>query len=75
MRRRKDGGDTGARLARHSLGERHAVTEAQLGLVVTAPLLSGFALLLLRMGALQRTGAFLAVAASVVIAAVLYAAQ
>ena len=51
------------------------MTDAKLGLLVTAPLLVGFAVMLHRMGALQRTGTILAATATIVIAAILFTAQ
>lgn len=51
------------------------MTDAQFGLIVAAPIIAGFALLLFRMGVLQGAGTLSAVAASVVIAAVLFLGQ
>lgn len=51
------------------------MTDAQIGLVVAAPVIIGFALTLYRMGVLQRGGTVTAVGASVVIAAVLFLGQ
>lgn len=51
------------------------MTDAQFGLIVAAPIIAGFALLLFRMGVLQGAGTLSAVAASVVIAAVLLLGQ
>ncbi|MDH6233746.1 hypothetical protein M2281_004359 [Mesorhizobium soli] len=51
------------------------MSEAQLGLFVTTPIIVGFALLLYRMGVLQRTGAASAVLASIAIAAILFLNQ
>jgi hypothetical protein len=52
-----------------------SMTDAQFGLIVAAPIIAGFALLLFRMGVLQGAGTLSAVAASVVIAAVLFLGQ
>lgn len=51
------------------------MTDAKIGLLVATPLIVGLALLLHRMGALQRTGTVMAVTTSIVIAAVLFTAQ
>jgi hypothetical protein len=51
------------------------MTDAQFGLMVAAPVIAGFALLLYRMGVLQGAGTLSAVGASVVIAAVLFFGQ
>ena len=51
------------------------MTDAQFGLVVAAPIIVGFALVLFRMGVLQGAGTLSAVGASVVIAAVLFFGQ
>ena len=51
------------------------MTDAQFGLIVAAPIIAGFALLLFRLGVLQGAGTLSAVAASVVIAAVLFLGQ
>lgn len=51
------------------------MTDAQIGLVVATPIIIGFALVLYRMGVLQRTGTVSAVCASVAIAAVLFLGQ
>ena len=51
------------------------MTDAQFGLIVAAPIIAGFALLLFRMGVLQGAATLSAVAASVVIAAVLFLGQ
>ncbi|WP_411034952.1 hypothetical protein [Shinella sp. BYT-45] len=51
------------------------MTDAQFGLIVAAPVIVGFALLLHRMGVLQGAGTLSAVGASVVIAAVLFFGQ
>ncbi|WP_378941145.1 hypothetical protein [Mesorhizobium sp. ANAO-SY3R2] len=54
------------------LSGARAMTNAQIGLSVATPIIVGFALLLYRMGVLQRAGAASAVLASVAIAAVLF---
>ena len=51
------------------------MTDAQVGLLVTTPIIVGFALTLHRMGVLQRGGTLSAVAASVIIAAILFLQQ
>lgn len=51
------------------------MTDAQTGLAVVAPVIVLFALALYRLGVLQRYSAGIAVAASVVIAAVLFLQQ
>lgn len=51
------------------------MTDAQAGLAVAAPVIVIFALALYRMGVLQRYSAGIAVAASVVIAGVLFFQQ
>ena len=51
------------------------MTDAQFGLIVAAPIIVGFALVLFRMGVLQGAGTLSAVGASVVIAAVLFFGQ
>lgn len=51
------------------------MSDAQLGLVVATPIIIGFALLLYRMGVLQRLGAVSAVLASVAIASILFLNQ
>lgn len=51
------------------------MTDAQIGLVVAAPVIIGFALMLYRMGVLQGAGTLSAVGASIVIAAVLFFGQ
>ncbi len=51
------------------------MTDAQFGLIVAAPVIAGFALLLYRMGVLQGAGTISAVAASAVIAIVLFFGQ
>ena len=51
------------------------MTNAQFGLMVAAPIIAGFALLLYRMGVLQGASTLSAVGASVVIAAVLFFGQ
>lgn len=54
---------------------RRPVTDAQFGLLLATPLIVAFAIALNRMGVLRPIGATAAVAASVVIAAVLYLTQ
>jgi len=51
------------------------MTDAQIGLIVATPAIIGFSLVLYRMGALQGAGTPSAVAASIVIAAVLFLGQ
>ncbi|MHB2169833.1 hypothetical protein [Alsobacter sp. R-9] len=51
------------------------MSDAQWGLVVTAPIIIGFAIALRRMGVLPASGAVVAVAASVAIAATLFLTQ
>lgn len=51
------------------------MTDAKIGLLVATPVIIGFALTLRRMGVLQRGGTLSAVAASVVIAAILFLEQ
>jgi hypothetical protein len=51
------------------------MTDAQIGLVVATPVIMGFALMLHRMGVLQPTGTISAIAASGVIAAILFFGQ
>lgn len=51
------------------------MTDAQLGLSVATPIIIGFALLLYRMGVLQRTGAISAIVFSIGIATVLFLGQ
>ncbi|GGH12900.1 hypothetical protein GCM10007036_11120 [Alsobacter metallidurans] len=51
------------------------MTDAQLGLAVTTPIIIVFAIALRRMGVLRTTGAATAVLASVAIAAALYLTQ
>ena len=48
------------------------MTDAQIGLSVATPIIIGFAILLYRMGVLQRTGAIAAILASIAIAIVLF---
>lgn len=48
------------------------MTDAQIGLAVATPAIIGFSLVLYRMGALQRAGTLSAVAASIVIAVILF---
>jgi hypothetical protein len=52
-----------------------AMTDAQIGLVVATPVIMGFALMLHRMGVLQPTGTVSAIAASGLIAAILFLGQ
>jgi hypothetical protein len=63
--------------ARHDgrKGKDLFMTDAQFGLIVAAPVIAGFALMLYRMGVLQGAGTLSAVGASVVIAAVLFFGQ
>lgn len=58
-------------------GEKGALrmSDAQIGLVVATPIIIGFAIVLYRMGVLQRGGTVSAVVASVAIAAVLFLNQ
>lgn len=51
------------------------MSNAQFGLSVATPIIVGFALLLYRMGVLQRTGAASAVLASIAIASILFLNQ
>jgi hypothetical protein len=51
------------------------MTDAQIGLVVATPVIMGFALMLHRMGVLQPTGTISAIAASGLIAAILFFGQ
>lgn len=51
------------------------MTDAQVGLLVAAPVIVGFALMLYRMGVLQGAGTLSAVGMSVAIAAVLFFGQ
>ena len=51
------------------------MTDAQIGLVVATPVITGFALMLHRMGVLQPTGTISAIAASGLIAAILFFGQ
>ncbi len=51
------------------------MTSAQFGLSAATPIIVGFAILLYRMGVLQRTGAAAAVLVSVAIATVLFLNQ
>jgi hypothetical protein len=64
-RARHDGGN----------GKGFLMTDAQFGLLVAAPVIAGFAVMLYRMGVLQGAGTLSAVGASVVIAAVLFFGQ
>jgi len=52
-----------------------SMTDAQIGLAVATPIIIGFAILLHRMGVLQRGGTISAVLASVAIATVLFFGQ
>jgi hypothetical protein len=52
-----------------------SMTDAQIGLMVATPAIIGFSLVLYRMGALQGAGTLSAVAASIVIAIVLFFGQ
>jgi hypothetical protein len=56
-------------------GKDLPMTDAQFGLLIAAPVIAGFALMLYRMGVLQGAGTLSAVSASVVIAAVLFFGQ
>ncbi len=51
------------------------MSNAQFGLSVATPIIIGFAILLYRMGVLQRTGAASAVLVSIAIAAILFLNQ
>lgn len=51
------------------------MSDAQIGLAVATPIIIGFAILLYRMGVLQRTGTISAVLASLAIALVLFTTQ
>ncbi|PZU21164.1 MAG: hypothetical protein DI589_15580 [Shinella sp.] len=51
------------------------MSDAQIGLLVATPIIIGFALMLYRMGVLQRAGTLSAVVTSVAIAAVLFVSQ
>jgi hypothetical protein len=51
------------------------MTDAQIGLVVATPVIMGFALMLHRMGVLQPTGTASAIAASGLIAIILFFGQ
>jgi hypothetical protein len=51
------------------------MTDAQIGLVVATPVIMVFAFILKRMGVLQPTGAITAIAASGLIAAILFLEQ
>lgn len=51
------------------------MNDAQVGLSIATPILIGFAIALYRMGVLQRSGAALAVIASLAIAASLFLTQ
>ncbi|WP_292115911.1 hypothetical protein [Mesorhizobium sp.] len=48
------------------------MSSAQIGLAVTAPIIASFALVLYRIGVLQRTGTISAIAVTIAIAAVLF---
>lgn len=48
------------------------MTDAQIGLSVATPIIIGFALVLYRMGVLQKTGMIAAVLSSIAIAIVLF---
>jgi len=52
-----------------------SMTEAQFGLLIATPVIIGFSLVLYRMGALQGAGTLSAVAASIVIAVILFLGQ
>jgi len=58
-----------------AIEEEISMTDAQIGLMVATPAIIGFSLVLYRMGALQGAGTLSAVAASIVIAAVLFLGQ
>ena len=51
------------------------MTDAQIGLAITTPLLIGFSVMLYRMGVLQRYSLFTALAASCAICGILYLQQ
>ncbi|MCV9907973.1 hypothetical protein OIV19_10140 [Brucella sp. HL-2] len=51
------------------------MTDAQIGLMVATPAIIAFSLVLYRMGALQGAGTLSAVAASIVIAVILFFGQ
>lgn len=51
------------------------MTDAQIGLIVATPVIMGFALMLHRMGVLQPSGTISAIAASGVIAVILFVGQ
>ncbi|MBW8282523.1 MAG: hypothetical protein K0M55_02880 [Rhizobium sp.] len=51
------------------------MTDAQIGLTVATPIIIGFAIMLYRMGVLQRGGTISAVLASIAIATVLFVSQ
>lgn len=51
------------------------MTEAQFGLLIATPVIIGFSLVLYRMGALQGAGTLSAIAASIVIAVILFLGQ
>jgi hypothetical protein len=51
------------------------MSDAQMGLLVATPIITGFSIALYRMGVLQRYSAMIAVAASCVIAAALFFQQ
>jgi hypothetical protein len=65
-----------AQFGARELGKKeHLMSDAQLGLVVAAPIIIGFSLALYRMGVLQGYSTAIAVGASCVIAAVLFLQQ
>lgn len=51
------------------------MTDAQVGLTLVTPIIIGFAIMLYRMGVLQRGGTISAVVASIAIATVLFVSQ
>ncbi|MHB0950880.1 MAG: hypothetical protein ACYC10_03010 [Allorhizobium sp.] len=51
------------------------MTDAQIGLAIATPIIIGFAVMLYRMGVLQRGGTISAVLASIAIATVLFVSQ
>lgn len=51
------------------------MTDAQVGLTLATPIIIGFAIMLYRMGVLQRGGTISAVVASLAIATVLFVSQ
>jgi hypothetical protein len=62
------------RVTNDNYGEM-AMTDAQIGLAVTTPVIIGFALMLFRMGVLQKGGTVTAVLASAAIATILFLGQ